>query len=685
MKKMVIVKQRDIKDCGACALSSVIQYYGGFVPLEKIRRDTCTTIEGTSAYHLMNSAIKYGFDCIGATTDITHIKKRSIRLPAILHFRYQNGLTHFVVLYEIKKNHVILMDPAKGKVKMSLEELEQVWTKHILVFNYCHKIAFEDKPSHIFHLLYRLMPYDKTLYIKLICSSIFLTFFSILSNFFLKTGINNISNHHDKHYLIIIILLFFIFVLFKVIFQFLRNYFETYINKNVDIYLLFPFLKHLFSLPLSIVKSRSSGEIITRVGELLNIKDLFSEIFVTIFLDVLLAMTSMIFLYQINRTLFFTLCLIVLLYLIWALVIHPLLYRKIKDQMESEANFQSEIITDIEGISSIKNLQLESFIANRVEERTVDYIKKDFHFRKLVLKEQTGKNFIYEIGMFSILSIGLFLIFQEKLVLVDLLTFQSLMLYFFEPLKGMIDLLPRYSLVKASFEKISEFIALEEENLTHSEEEFLNGNIVVQDLTYSYNKYDNVLDHVSFEIKQGEHILLCGSSGCGKSTLCRLLTRLESDYTGNILIGGVSVLDYKLDTIRKNIVYVSQKENLFSGRIYENIVCDKEVSPADLTKILEICEASTFIRECPLQLNTMLTDGGFNLSGGQRQRLILARALLKDASILILDEALSEVDAKTEQKIIDHILQQFPEKTIIYITHHKNIHGFDRSIMMEGV
>lgn len=684
MKKMVIVKQRDIKDCGACALSSIIQFYGGFVPLETIRRDTCTTIEGTSAYHLMKSAVKYGFDCIGAKSDIDTLKKKNIRLPAVLHFHYKNGLTHFVVLYEIKKNDAILMDPAKGKVKMPLKELEQVWTKHILIFNYCHKIALEDKPSHIFHLFINLIPNDKILYLKLICSSIFLTFFSILSNFFLKIGMSSISNHHDKKYLIIIILLFLTFVLFKVIFQFFRNYFETYINKNIDIYLLFPFLTHLFSLPLSIVKSRSSGEIITRVGELLNIKDLFSQIFVNIFLDVLLAMTSMIFLYQINHTLFFALCLIVIVYLIWALLIHPLLYRKIRDQMESEANFQSEIITDIEGISSIKNLQLESFIKKRIEEKTVDYIDKDFRFRSLVLKEQTGKNLIYEIGMFLILSIGLFLIFQEKLVLVDLLTFQSLLLYFFEPLRGMIDLLPRYTLVKASFEKISEFIALEEENLTTSEEEFLNGDILVENLTYSYNQYDNILDHESFEVKKNEHILLCGPSGCGKSTLCRLLTRLESNFSGNILIGGVSVLDYKLDTIRKHIVYVSQKENLFSGRIYENIICDREVSPHLLTEVLEICEANSFIREYPLQLNTMLTDGGFNLSGGQRQRIILARALLHDSSILILDEALSEVDAKTEQKIINNIFKHFPQKTIIYITHHKNITGFDRKIILKG-
>lgn len=682
MKKMVIVKQRDIKDCGVCALSSVIQHYDGYIPIETLRKDTCTSLEGTSAYHLLKAATKYGFDAIGVKCTKKDLLSKDTLLPAILHLLYPNGLSHFVVLYEVHKSFVILMDPAKGKVKMKWEELEKLWSNYTLIFNPKHTIPLLEKPKHVAILFFNIFSQDKTLYFQLIFASFFLTIFSIFSSFFLRSGVNEITNHGSFIGLMILIVLFGMLVLGKVLFQYFRGYFETFLNKNIDIRFTFPFLEHLFSLPLSIVKNRTAGEIVTRVGELFQIKELFSKMFVSIFLDSLIAVVAMVFLYRINHTLFWILCLVCLIYLVWALITSPILYREVRSQIEAESDFQADVIRNIEGIESIKNMQMEHYRFAELEKNTIAYFRHKFSLSSFVLCEESVKNFIHEIGVFLIIAVGLFTIFNGKMTLVDLMTFQSLLMYFFEPLRNLIDLLPQYNMVKASFDKISEFMALEEEDVSKRDEEFLNGDIWISDVSFSYNQYHDVIKDISMQIKQGEHILLSGPSGCGKSTLCKCIVRNVSGYQGNIFIGGVSVLDYRLDTIRQHISYVSQREMLFQGRILENLMLDREISLEELYKVLDICEASDFIHRLPLQMNTMLTDGATNLSGGQRQRLILARALLKPSDILILDEALSEVDAKTEQKIIDQICKHFQDKTIIYITHHKHISGFDREVSL---
>ena len=130
MKKIPVVKQRDIKDCGPCCLSSILKYYNGFVPLEIIHNDCYTNVNGTTAYHLISALNKYGFDSYGLKTDkIT----KDLLMPAVLHLQLKNGLNHFVVVYKVTKNYIVIMDPAKGVVKMPLNEFYEIFSGIVVV------------------------------------------------------------------------------------------------------------------------------------------------------------------------------------------------------------------------------------------------------------------------------------------------------------------------------------------------------------------------------------------------------------------------------------------------------------------------------------------------------------------------------------------------------------------------
>ena len=151
-----------------------------------------------------------------------------------------------------------------------------------------------------------------------------------------------------------------------------------------------------------------------------------------------------------------------------------------------------------------------------------------------------------------------------------------------------------------------------------------------------------------------------------------MLNHNINDYKGTITIGNIDIKDYSLNTLRSNILYVSQNETLFTDTIYNNITLNNSVSKEELNEVMKITKVDELIKKKSLKLDSLLYDNGFNLSGGEKQRIILARSLLLKPQILILDESLSETDSKTEKIILDQIDKYYKNTTIIYISHTNN-------------
>ena len=183
-------------------------------------------------------------------------------------------------------------------------------------------------------------------------------------------------------------------------------------------------------------------------------------------------------------------------------------------------------------------------------------------------------------------------------------------------------------------------------------------------------------------IKKGEKVMLKGSSGSGKSTICNLLQRNLTSDTGKILIGKKNIRDYSLKTIKNNICYVGQKEKIFSDTIKNNILFYEEETDL-FAKVCEVCSLEDIVQNKKFRYDYGIADDN-NLSGGEKQRIILARSLMSKASILVLDEALSETDYELEKQIINNIKKAFPEKTLIYVSHKKVEDLFERIINIEN-
>lgn len=679
--RMKIIRQRDEKDCGVCSLLSIIRYYNGNVPLEQLRLDAKTSNEGTTAWNLIVASKKYGFDAMGMQVEnIRDIK----RLPAIAHMNLKKGFNHYVVIEKITKDKIILMDPAKGKVIKSLCEFQNEWSGVVLLFYPKQKIVVLKNEVTLFKIFKKIFASEKKIIKIIVLVSFLLTIFTIVLGYYFQMFNSLYMDKYPINYLKVLVIIFSSITCLKLFLTYYRSYLENHLNKNIDCLITSDFLKHLFNLPLKVITSRKSGEILSRVNELTSIKGLITEIFITYSLDFLLVLITTFLLISINSKLFLILFLTTMIYLFIGIITKKSVFEKAYQNISYEAELNNTILENIKMINSIKNLDSVDNTLNKVEEKLTEYLYDTYKLNIYLNKTKIFKISCYEVGQFLISTYGFYLVYNGIINIVDLITFNTLLSFYFEPLKNIIDCIPKYSFMKASISKINDFLSIKKENLGTATATDGYG-ISINHLKYSYNKYQNILDDVNITINEGQFILLQGASGTGKSTLCNILNKNITDYSGDVILGKLNYKDISIKTIRDNITYVGQNENIFTGTIKENIILDNKISDIDLNKVCKICKVDDIISKKTFRLESVIGSDEGNISGGEKQRIILARAVLRNSNILILDEALSEVDINLELEILKNIRESYKNKTIIYISHKKYPNIFDEVINMEAV
>jgi ATP-binding cassette subfamily B protein len=337
----------------------------------------------------------------------------------------------------------------------------------------------------------------------------------------------------------------------------------------------------------------------------------------------------------------------------------------------------NESITSFE---TIKGLSIEKKIIKKYKENNVLLLNKLKKLENLYNFEYFLKEAISSVGQVVILFIGSILIINNSLTLGKLISFLFLYSFFLEPIKNIIDLNKEIKEALSALNRINDLI-YEEKDIIDTYNKI--NNIEIKNLSYTHDDINKTLNNVNLKINKGEKIMMIGSSGSGKSTLLKILKRYYKVDNEKIFFDNKDINKYSLKTINKNITYISQNEILYTDTIYNNLNLDRNININDIEQIIKLCYLDNIL-DNNLKLNTLVEENGFNLSGGERQRLILARGILNNFEILILDESLSQVDINLERKILKNILNKFKDKTIIFVSHrYNNIDLFDRVINIE--
>ena len=469
-------------------------------------------------------------------------------------------------------------------------------------------------------------------------------------------------------------LLIFLSFLFLAIFQGLSEYSWQTLGYKIQHDLRMDATKSLIAMEASYYDMRQTGQIMSVLSNDVNqLEDVVADsstsiirivvTFLTAF--VILALTS----WKLAGVLFGPLILIV-----------PLVYwfstrvqRKYRKQRESTGDITAVLENLISGISVVQAYNAQEWESNRVDRESASY-------REQAIGASQDRNrfvpMIYAIAgiAFGLLaSVGGALAGNGEITTGELVTFLLISTRMTMPLFIFGILINQLQRGEAAARRVFAVVDLEPEIYDNEDAIELTEEISSVEFRDVYFTYPNttvpVLSGISFKAEGGDFLGIMGHTGAGKTTILKLLMRYYTPDSGDVLINGVSIDDYTLDSVRDKIGFVSQEPFLFYGSIKDNVIYNQSANADELQTALELAGAWEFIQELEEGLETMVGDRGAKLSGGQRARVSLARALLKQPSLLILDEASSALDAETERRIQENLIASGNDRATLAVAH----------------
>lgn len=656
----------------------IINFYGGNLPIDQIRDLTKTDKNGTTAFHIIEACKSIGFNAEGIKTSLEQLNKENLILPCIAHVVIDGKYKHFVVIYKIdfKNKKIIIADPSCSIKKITFSEFQKMWSGVLITLYPLKKLPLTQNIPFIDFLL-KIIKLHKAFIFNIIMLSIFITMFSVISSFYMKNILDAINYNN-----LTIIFIFFLFInIFKILSDFFRNKLLIYLNQKIDLLLTLDTYKKIISLPYNYYHTRTTGDIISRVNDLSIIRNMITKVSLSLFIDLPLALVTFIIFYIINTKLFFISLIIVFIYLLLMIFSKNRITNNINTIQVNKSETMSYMIETINGFETVKSVGNEAQIIDKFEKKYVKFLKNIFKFDNYNNTISILKDLVNAIGYLTIIYVGAKMVILGNLTFGDLLVFVNLLNYFLEPIKNIIDLNSEIKEAKNSLRRILELFKNENKKQTFIDNVKVK-EISFNNLSYSYDYKEKQLKKINLKLKK-QKILILGKSGSGKSTLFKLLMRYYEIPRNQITINGYDINDYKDDVIKHNFSYISQNEILYTDSIYNNLKIDKNITEEQIIEISKKCFIDEFLND--LGLNMLIEENGYNLSGGQRQRIILARTLLKNFEVLIIDEGLSQMDINLERKILKNLFKMYENKMIIVISHRlDNMDLYDRVIELKN-
>ena len=681
MKKNYTVIQDGIKECGSACLLSIIRYYGGNISLERLLELTNTNKDGTNFYNLMEASQEVGLSAKGYKVDnineLSEIEKPFISQVVI------DNYTHFVVVYKIHNHKITIMDPAKGMRILKEEEFLSIWHGYILTLEPYKKLPIYEEDNYLYKLIRKIIISNQKLIINIIVLTLIVIIFTCIYSYHFKILIDSIINT-NKLNLITITAIFIIILSIKLVVEYLRNNLLLYLNQKIDLSVMTTTISKIISLPYSYYKNKTTGDTVTRINDLLYIKNIVSKVISTILLDMLLSVVVLIILYMINKTMTTLLFIVIILYFLIFLIFKKHIKNMTNNIQENNAKVNSLLVESISSYETIKGLNLEERFKNKINLKYLDAIDSNLDLTKTLYTIELLKNLFEGIVILFVIYLGINNVMDKSMTIGSLITYNTLLYYFINPIRNSFDFYHELYYVKNSIKRINNLLCFKYEKLDQKSNLSIDGDIVIDNLSFSYNSKNNILKEITFTIPQSSKVILLGNSGSGKSTILKILYRYYEVNRGMVYLNNYDINDFELSSIRKNIAYISQNEFLYTDTIKNNIIMGRNISDEEFLKVCKLTYVDEIIKDNMMSYNFRLEENGINLSGGQRQRIILARALLKESNLIIIDEGLNEIDIGLERKILTNIFNYYQNKTIIIVSHrHDNIDLYNQVIKLE--
>ena len=669
------VQQHDATDCAAACLAMICLHYKKETTITGLRDMMGTDLKGTNLLGLSKCAEQLGFTTQAVRVDREAFKSK-FTLPAIANVITKEGLTHFVVIFKITDKHVVVGDPARDLIRIDIDEFYQNFTGALLLLIPNQAFATgRVRGQKVFERYLRLLLPQKKLFFYGILASFLITVLGILSSLFNNIIYDEILPYRQEDVLRMMMLVFLGVSLTQVTVSFVREWMMLHLSLKIDIPLMLGYFEHIYHFPMKFFAARKTGDITTRFSDAFTIKNVFTNIALTLVMDVGMTLVTGIILFQMNAELFLIILFMTIVSILLVFIFKQP-YKKInEEQMQQSSVLNSQIIEGLRAVETIKGNANEDVELDNIEKEYIRSLRIGYKESMLSNVQGTISGVISQVGNLVLMYFGIIQVIRGDITLGSMMAFMTLAGYFTDPVSRLVGLQLTIQEANISMKRLSEILDYEREQEETAEEcyqevEKINGDIEFRNVTFRYGNRKQVLSDVSFTIPKGKKVALVGASGSGKSTIAKLLLKYYEPEEGEITIDGMDIQEFGNESLRKAISYVPQNIELFSKSIYDNIrVSRMSATMEEVREAAKAADAHEFIKRLPMQYQTYLEEAGNGLSGGEKQRIALARAFLKKNEFYIMDESTSNLDFATENIIFDMIYNKFKRKTMLIIAH----------------
>lgn len=616
----------------------------------------------------------------------------SLHLPIIL--LLSNDNVCILEKFSEDRTEAKIIYPEGGGLQewLSVENLE----KEYLGFAYMLKKEFEydDKNSRTLqikqkHWFWSTLKLSFPIYRDVLWASLLVNIFVLATPLFTMNVYDRVIPNNAQETLMVftigIILVYILDFFLKVT----RGYLLELAGKKSDIIMSSIIFEKVLDLKMSEYPP-SVGSFANNMKDFESVRSFFTTATMTAVIDLPFAIIFLAVIYYIGGNLVLVPMITMLLILIYALVIRKPLQESIESSHEASAKKNGILIETLQNIETVKSMRMNSKMQWEWEESTGEIAEKNLKSRLLSSSIPNVTNLFIQLNTVFVVVFGVYLIQEFELTMGGLIAVVILTSRTVAPMGQAAGLISNYSDAKTSYNTLNDVISKEAERPAGKEfveRPKFKGKIEFKDVCFNYPGTEvPALSNVSFTIEAAEKVAIIGRIGSGKSTIAKLILKLYEPTSGKIMIDGIDLTQIDPADLRRFIAYVPQDIHLFKGTIKDNIISSEQhPDVSDIIYAAQVSGTEEFVQTHPMGFDMPIGERGAGLSGGQRQSVGIARSLMQDSSIMIMDEPSNAMDQTTESRLLERLKVELADETVIIITQKLSLLDMtDRIIVMHN-
>ena len=654
--KVPVVMQMEALECGAASLAMVLAYYGKWVPLEQVRLDCGVSRDGSNARNVLLAALSYGLEAQGYRCEVETLRS-DMTYPCIIHWNFN----HFVVLDGFKGKTAYINDPARGEVRVPMEEFDRSFTGVCLQFSPGPDFKPGGRRKSTIAFARKRLRGAGAAVAFVTLTTVIGYLFGLINPIFSRFFMDRLLTGENRELLMPFLALLAVAGAAQVVIAWAQAIYSRKIDGKMAVVGSSTFMWKVLRMPMEFFSQRLSGDILQRQGTNASIASVLVNTFAPLVLN-----TAMMFVYLVFMLRFSVMLTMVgIATIVINLAVSRLISAKriniSRVQMRDSGKLAAATVSGIQMVETIKSSGAENGYFQKWAGYQASVNAANVRFSRLNQYYGMIPELVSSLADSAVLVLGVWLAMQGKFTLGKIFLFQGFMNSFMAPATSLISAGQTVMEMRTQMERVEDVMEYPTD-VNYSDEPLsdsgdyskLSGKIELKNVTFGYSRLgEPLIRDFSMSMEPGSRVAFVGTSGCGKSTLSKLISGLYQPWSGEILFDGKPIGDIDRSVFTGSVAVVDQEIVLFEDTIANNIKMWDE-SIEDFEMILAARDAQIYddIMARDGGFYGSLIEGGKDLSGGQRQRLEIARVLAQDPSVIIMDEATSALDAKTEYELV---------------------------------